>query len=137
MPIPRTIYLTEKDMDRLSQMVDSLRQSSYDQHNVDMLKQELNRATVLPEEAMPVNVVTMNSRVRVRDLKTDKEVLYQVVFPRHADTARNMISVLAPIGTALLGYQVGSEVEWLTPGGTRYLRIEAMEYQPEAAGVEA
>ncbi len=86
---------------------------------------------------MPPDVVTMNSRVRVRDLRTGKEVVYQVVFPRDADASRNMISVLAPIGTALLGYQVGSEIEWDTPGGVRHLRVEAIESRPELAKTAA
>lgn len=134
---PRTIYVTEQDRKRLLYLIDSLRRSWRDRQHLDLLEQEMDRATVVSGDRIPSSVVTMNSRVRVRDLKTDREMVYQVVFPRDADAERNRISVLAPIGTALLGYDVGTEVEWTTPGGIRHLRIEAVEYQPQAAGVAA
>lgn len=133
----RKIYVTEQDRERLLNLIESLRRSWRDQQHLDMLEHELDRAKIVPAGKIPDNVVTMNSRVRVTDLRTDKEMIYQVVFPRDADADKNMISVLAPIGTALLGYEVGSEVEWITPGGVRHLRVEAVEYQPEAAGVAA
>ncbi len=134
---PRPIHVTEEDRKRLLYLIESLRRSWRDQQHIDMLEQELERAKVVPGASMPSDVVTMNSRVRVRDLKTHREMVYQVVFPRDADVEKNMISVLAPVGTALLGYRVGSEIEWATPGGTRHLQIMAVEYQPEAAGVAA
>jgi regulator of nucleoside diphosphate kinase len=79
----------------------------------------------------------MNSRVRVEDLDSGHLYAYQIVFPRDADLAKNRISVLAPIGTALLGYGAGTTVEWQVPSGMRRLRILGVEYQPEAAGVAA
>lgn len=133
----RAIYVTQQDKDRLLHLIQTQRNSWRDQQNLDLLEQELDRAQVVTGDAIASNVVTMNTRVRVRDLKTNKELVYQVVFPRDADSSKNMISVLAPIGTALLGYEVGSDVEWQTPGGVRHLRIEAVEYQPEAARVAA
>jgi regulator of nucleoside diphosphate kinase len=74
----------------------------------------------------------MNSKVRVTDLDSGRTFSYQIVFPRDADISKDMISVLAPLGTALIGYRTGSEIEWRVPGGTRRLRIDAIEYQPEA-----
>jgi len=79
----------------------------------------------------------MNSRVRVEDLDSGHVYAYQIVFPKDADFSRNRISVLAPIGTALLGYGAGTTVEWQVPSGMRHLRILDVEFQPKAAGVAA
>jgi regulator of nucleoside diphosphate kinase len=76
----------------------------------------------------------MNSRVRLTDAGTNEEQVYTVVFPSDANVEQRKISVLAPIGTAILGYRVGDMVEWRVPGGIRKLRIEEILYQPEAAG---
>jgi regulator of nucleoside diphosphate kinase len=76
----------------------------------------------------------MNATVRLRDLATKKELTYTLVFPSDADAAQNRISVLAPIGTALIGYRVGDVITWKVPGGLRKLRVEKIIYQPEAAG---
>lgn len=131
------VVITERDMTRLQQLIDSARQQWRDQSLLDRLEGELTRAKVVSGKRVPADVVTMNSRVRVTDLDNGKESIYQIVFPRDANTSKNMISVLAPIGTALLGFRIGSEIEWETPGGIRRLRIDAIEYQPEAAGAVA
>ncbi len=133
----RNIYVTEHDRKRLLHLIESVRDSWRDQQAADILEEELERAKVVPGDKIPSSVVTMNSRVRVRDMKAQKEITYQVVFPQDSDLSLNRVSVLAPIGMALLGYDVGSEVEWETPGGIRHLRIEAVEYQPKAAGTAA
>lgn len=131
------IIITERDMTRLQQLIDSARLQWRDHTLLDRLEGELSRAKVVSGKRISANVVTMNSRVRVTDLDTGKEATYQIVFPRDANASKSMISVLAPIGTALLGFKVGSEIEWETPGGLRRLRIDAIEYQPEAAGAVA
>lgn len=131
------VVITERDMTRLQQLIDSARQQWRDQSLLDRLEGELTRAKVVSGKRVPADVVTMNSRVRVTDLDNGKESIYQIVFPRDANTSKNMISVLAPIGTALLGFRIGSKIEWETPGGIRRLRIDAIEYQPEAAGAVA
>jgi regulator of nucleoside diphosphate kinase len=79
----------------------------------------------------------MNSRVRVKDLNSGRVTTYQIVFPREADIAKNRISVLAPIGTGLLGYSAGATIEWQVPSGRRRFRILAVEYQPQAAATAA
>lgn len=131
------IVITERDLTRLQQLIDSARLNWRDHSLLDRLEDELGRAKVVSGKRVSADVVTMNSRVRVTDMDTGKEATYQIVFPRDANASKNMISVLAPIGTALLGFKVGSEIEWETPGGLRRLRIEQIEYQPEAAGVAA
>lgn len=103
--------------------------------DLDALREEIDRADVVEPERIPADRVTMNSRVRfVDDDSTDAHEI-TLVFPGHADTERNRISVLAPVGSALLGLSIGDAIEWPLPNGrTRRLRVEAITYQPEAAG---
>jgi regulator of nucleoside diphosphate kinase len=129
----RSIVITETDMKKLEALVNATRPSGkLDRQHLDELEEELNRAKVTTSENVPPDVVTMHSRVRVTDLESGKTLVYQIVFPREADISKGKISVLAPIGTALLGYAVGSEIEWSVPSGTRRFRVDAIEYQPEA-----
>lgn len=86
---------------------------------------------------VPSDVVTMNSRVKVKDLNNGRVTTYQIVFPGQADIAKNRISVLAAIGMGLLGYSAGTTVEWQVPSGVRRFHILEVEYQPEAATAAA
>ena len=83
---------------------------------------------------MPGGVVTMHSKASVRGLRADESEIYTLVFPDDADINAGKLSVLAPLGTALLGARAGQVVEFAAPGGTRRLRVEKVLYQPEAAG---
>jgi len=134
----KNIFITESDLERLQHLVESSKSPSHrDAPHLDSLKAELERAIVVDSKAVPHDVVTMNSRVRIKDLDTQEEYVYQVVFPRDANLKKNRISVLAPIGTALLGYRAGSTIEWDVPSGRRRLYVLEVEYQPEAAGLAA
>jgi regulator of nucleoside diphosphate kinase len=133
----KNILITESDLLRLQRLVESRRSGHRDAQHLDSLKAELERAIVVEAKAVPRDVVTMNSRVRIRDLDTQEEFVYRIVFPRNANLQENRISVLAPIGTALLGYQTGSTIEWEVPSGRRRFYIVDVEYQPEAAGLAA
>jgi regulator of nucleoside diphosphate kinase len=130
----RNILLTEADHEQLNWLIASSRgQCRLDVERLNDLQNELNRAIVVSPSKVPADVVTMNSRVRIRDLISGRELRYQIVLPKDANVAENRISVLAPIGTALLGYRAGSTVEWRVPSGRRHFRILDVEYQPEAA----
>jgi len=132
----RTILITESDTRQLRRLVDSARWSlQRELPYIEQLEEELDRAEVVAAEDIPQDVVTMNSQVRVLDMDARKETVYTLVFPPDADISRNRISVLAPIGTALLGYRVGDVIEWQVPAGMKRLRIEEILYQPEAVGV--
>lgn len=85
-------------------------------------------------QQIPADVVTMNSRVALKDLATGEEMVYELVFPSDARLEENRISILAPVGTALLGYRAGDTITWKVPGGTRKIKITKILYQPEAAG---
>jgi regulator of nucleoside diphosphate kinase len=98
--------------------------SLHDQGHLQELTSELERAQVLEGEEIPADVITMHSQVRVLDLESCWKSDLTLVFPSEADIEANQISVLAPLGTALLGLREGDEVQWRMPGGVRRLRIE-------------
>ncbi len=82
-----------------------------DAKHLNDLEQELERAAIMKAGEISSDVVTMNSRVKVKDLNSGRVMTYQIVFPGEADIAKNRISVLAPIGTGLLGYSAGTTIE--------------------------
>ncbi|MBN2037245.1 MAG: nucleoside diphosphate kinase regulator [Chitinispirillaceae bacterium] len=127
----KNIYMTDDDMKSLRRLVNAI---NHDGKNLQALENELNRAKVVKPGEIPSDVVTMNSEVRLKDLQADEETTYRIVWPDQADADKGYISILAPIGTALLGYRVGDIVEWQVPAGTAKWKIEKITYQPEAAG---
>ena len=100
------------------------------------LRDELERATTVARESLPPGVVTVNSRVRFVDDESGQEECYVITWPERADGGVERVSVLAPIGTALLGYREGDEISWPTPGGVRKLRILSVEPVPEESRPE-
>lgn len=129
------IDITDLDARRLRAVL-----STYDdrpgpgQREVNQLRGELERARVVPSRQVSERVVTMNSEVVLRDLESEQEFTCTLAYPDESDVDTGRISVLAPVGTAILGYREGTVVEWTVPAGTRRLRIEKILYQPEAAG---
>jgi regulator of nucleoside diphosphate kinase len=132
----RDIFITEEDHEKLMQLIQGARQHRRkDLAHVEQLDGELERAHLVPSREIPPDVVTMNSRVVLRDLDTDEEIELTLVFPRDANVDEHRVSVLAPLGTAILGYRSGNVIEWQMPGRTRHLEVERVVYQPEAAAV--
>ena len=129
--INRTIYITQPDMNRLRSLIESIKSSRED---IKSLSAELEQARVVPQSEIPPDVITMNSKAQVRDLDDNELMTYTLVFPGKANVDEGLISVLAPIGTAMLGHRVGDEFEWHVPAGPIRLRVESVLYQPEAAG---
>jgi regulator of nucleoside diphosphate kinase len=131
----RTIYITEYDMTRLRKLIVEAKQlDRRGNEYLDSLEAELSRAVLVAPTAVPANVVTMNSKVRLIDLETQEEMVYTLVFPNEADLTQGKISVLAPIGTAMLGYRVGDTFAWKVPDGIARLQVKEVLYQPEASG---
>lgn len=130
----RIIQVTEGDMHRLRELIAfSNRADDRDRPYLAALESELDRAVVLPLERIAPDVVTMNSRVRLRDGRRTWNVT--LVFPELADPEMGELSVLAPMGAAILGCRVGQSVSFRIPGGeTRSCEILSVLYQPEAAG---
>ena len=131
----RDISITEYDLRRLKELVQvGISFGERDRESLEKLQDELDRAHIVEPTAVPGDVVTMNSRVRFKDLDTKEDRVYMLVFPSEANLELHKISVLAPIGTAILGCGVGDTVEWRVPGGIKKVRIEEILYQPEAEG---
>jgi len=121
----RPIVVTESDERRLRGLLAVQSEASLrDQEHLQELRSELERAVILRAKDVPADVVTMNSRVCVLDLQHRRRSDITLVFPPEADIAAKRISVLAPLGTALLGFREGDDVEWQMPGGMRRLRVE-------------
>jgi regulator of nucleoside diphosphate kinase len=128
------IVVTRSDLERLRAILGSPGKSARDTEHLLDLSAELDRAQVVPEDEMPADVITLQSRVRVRDRETGMASNYTLVSPAQADVSSGHVSVVAPLGTALLGYREGDEVEWQMPGGVRRLWIERVtQPQPPSA----
>ena len=130
----RQIYITEHDLRRLKELVAELRRADYHRRDLADLQAEMERALVVEPRQIPADVITMNSRVLLRDAETGEELDLTLVFPKDADIDVGKISVQAPVGTALLGYRVGDIIEWRVPSGIARFQVVEMLYQPEAAG---
>jgi len=130
------IYITTSDYQRLSGLIERSRDRNgdADREYLDQLEEELAQAEVVNPEDIPQDVITMRSKVSLKDLKSGKTVMYSLVFPSEANSNEGHISVLAPIGTALLGNRSGDVVESRVPSGLRRLKVKEILYQPEAAG---
>lgn len=127
------ITLSSLDAARLDRMLESLSDKQYP--DSEDLQTELNRANVVDPKSIPPDVVTMNSTVTFRVESTNKEFSLTLVYPRDADDSTRKISILAPVGSALLGLREGDEISWPKPGGGS-LRVHILKviYQPEREG---
>lgn len=127
------IYITEVDKIRLMTMIDDV---LYDGNRKDRsildLEREINRAKVVGISQLPQDVITMNSEVLLH--LNGEEMETRLVYPQEADLERKRLSVLSPIGTAILGYSEGAHIEWEVPSGVTSIQIKKILYQPEAAG---
>lgn len=116
------IYITRDDYSKLRLLVTTALHSNASAA-LQKLREELDRASVIDSAAIPSGVVTMESTVKFEDLGTSEVEEYTITFPDRADVEKKRLSILAPIGTALIGYRVGDLVSWSTPGGVRQLKI--------------
>jgi len=126
------IILTSLDLDRLEAILDALPAETFP--GKTELRAELDRAEVVEPEAVPPDVVTMNSKVRFV-LESGEEFCLTLVYPQDIDGSADRISILAPVGSALLGLSAGEQIEWPRPGGgVMKVRLVEVIYQPERAG---
>jgi len=129
----RKIYITETDKHKLLKIIDK---TKYDQPKnkeiLNELEKEINRAVVIAPDQLPGDVISMNSKVLLAF--GDEEEEYTLVYPEDADISQNRISVLSPIGTAILGYSEGSVIEWKVPDGIVKITVKKILFQPEASG---
>ncbi|MGQ9424777.1 nucleoside diphosphate kinase regulator [Gilvimarinus sp. F26214L] len=128
------ITISTLDAERLENLLDSLPGNAFP--GKQALEDELARADVVEPRDVPPTVVTMNSTVRFNVVSSDEEFELTLVYPKDVDASGKTISILAPVGSALLGLSQGDEIEWPSPGrrGVITVRIGEVLYQPERAG---
>lgn len=129
------ITLSRLDHIRILKNIDNAKLSgTINAAEAEKLLSELENAVIVEPREIPADVVTMNSEVRISFANTRKAVVFKIVYPDQANIRENKISIFSPIATALIGYRVGDEIEWIVPAGLTRIRIEEILYQPEAAG---
>lgn len=122
------LLITQKDLARIKNVL-----SYQDSEEFEDLELELDRAHIITDDEVPKDLVTMNSKIRFLNIQDDKEMIVTIVYPSEADFKIGKISVLAPLGSALIGLRVHQEINWKFPDGkTRTLKILEVLYQPEA-----
>lgn len=131
----RPIYITKFDLERLEKLLVEEKRTDYRGSGyLENLEKELSRANVVSSKEIPADVITMNSQALLVDTETGEEMTITLVFPQDADILQGKISILAPVGTAMLGYRVGDSFSWDVPDGVRNLQVKEIFYQPEAKG---
>lgn len=129
----RQIFITQSDKNRLLEIIHKTKYEDLkDNLGLQDLEAEINRAVVTSVEQLPANIITMNTEVVL--LIEDAEEVFRLVYPNEADILQNKISVLSPIGTAILGYSEGSVIEWKVPDGIVLIKVKKVLFQPEALG---
>lgn len=127
------IQLGKSDARRLRSLLAARQRAGHDRDDHALLHHEIDRAALIDDDALPASVVAIGSTVAVCDLRSGVLERYTVVLPTQADIAQRRISVLAPLGTALLGGRVGDVVEWHMPGGPRRLSIETVQRSEDSS----
>ncbi len=127
------IIISTTDADRLDKLLASLPRAQFPGRAE--LEAELARATIVEPKDVPPTVVTMNSTVKFSADSSGDDFELTLVYPKDADTSGKTISILAPVGSALLGLSQGDSIEWPKPGGgLMKVRVQEVTYQPERAG---
>ena len=130
MDLAPSIVISSLDADRLEALLERAPNDAYPE-----LRAELARAEVKAPQDMPGDVTTMNATVTFRDAASGTEREVTLVYPQDADGRGERISILSPVGSALLGLRVGQGIDWDMPGGKpTHLQVTAIRYQPEASG---
>lgn len=129
------LIINRLDYTRIKKCItDARRNKSITDIEAKELVTELSSAKIVEPQAVPSNIVTMNSIVKLSFFNSNKQVQFRIVYPNEANLKDNRVSIFSPIATALIGYKVGDVVEWIVPAGLTQLKIDEIVYQPEAAG---
>jgi regulator of nucleoside diphosphate kinase len=127
--------LTELDHARITKLARSVGGALRRRGDGDPLASTLEGAEVVAPTAVPADVVTMNSQVRLRELDSERLIELTLCYPEESRPDAGFVSVLSPLGSSLLGLRTGGEATWSLPGGDRRsARLEAVTFQPEASG---
>lgn len=131
----KKVTLTKNDYTRIYKAItDAKNSKTINSNEAEKLLSELSKAEIVPSEKIDKDVVTMNSEVKLFFENTQKEQSFKIVYPQDANLKENKISIFSPIATALIGYKIGDEIEWIVPGGMTKIKIVDLIYQPEASG---
>ena len=128
----KRIIINSRDYAKLRQLIGA--NPSPENQYIKNLEHELSNAMLLDPEKIPPDVITMNTRVCFSEADESEDFIYTIVYPEDADIEQGRISVLAPIGTALLGYRTGDKVSWKVPAGVKTFIVKKILYQPESEG---
>lgn len=129
------IIITDRDKERLGYVVEAWMGRPPFADMADFLDEELARAEVVPSEAIEPTVATMNSRVEFADPATGQRRCVTIAYPDQTDPRAERVSVLSPVGAALLGLTEGQEMTWqASDGRSGRVALLKVHFQPEAAG---
>lgn len=129
------MYVTDSDYTMIKNLLGSMKSfSQKDSDNIHRLRHALENAVIIDWRNIPADIVTMNSTVTVRDMNKNECSEYTLVYPEKADFRKGCISILAPLGSAILGCSVGDIIAWRVPQGEKSFLVEKIHYQPEAQG---
>jgi len=131
----KNVYITKHDLERLKKLMND---HSWEIHGKDFsiheLTDEMNRALVVSPKEIPENVITMNSRVLLREVESGRETIFWLVFPDKVSAVKNPASILSPLGTAIIGHKTGDIFTWESPEGAKQMEVLDILYQPERVG---
>ena len=128
------MFITVNDYQRITGLIEFAALQNKNREIADRLMKELKYAKTFPQDKISDNIVTMNSRVLLRDVASGREVEVTITYPQDADSREQKISVFSTIGVALLGCREGDITSWRVPGGIVRFKVEKVLYQPEAEG---
>jgi len=131
----KNIYITKHDLQRLKKLLHDISKGIHGKEfSIQELINEMNRAHVVSPKEIPENVVTMNSRVLLREVETGEDMTLWLVFPDKVDAVKNPVSILTPLGTAMIGCKMGDVFTWKSPDGIKQMEVLDILYQPERVG---
>lgn len=130
-----THTFTDHDVERLEEILDGAqRLNPLKRNSLEALAEELESGDIVPSRKIASDIITLNSRIRLRDLDNGKDLELTLALPASADFSAGRLSVTSPLGIAILGHAVGEAIEYSVQSGIKRVRIDEILYQPEAAG---
>lgn len=131
----KQILITKQDFTRIHKSIsDAKQKNSIKKEDAEKLLHELHVAKIVKSEEIPADVVTMNSVVKIHFENNKTITEFKIVYPDQADIKAKKISIFSPVASALIGYSVKDEIDWIVPSGMTKIIIDEIIYQPEAAG---
>ena len=131
----KQILITKQDFTRIYKSISDAKQNnSIKKEEAEKLLNELHSAKIVESEEIPADVVTMNSVVKIHFENNRTTTEFKIVYPDQADIKAKKIFIFSPVASALIGYRVKDEIDWLVPSGMTKIIIDEIIYQPEAAG---